>query len=172
MKSTVLRICVFSYLVLLIIALGCAASSSPSDAKQAVDPEDPLAALAWMAGYWQGETKNTLMEECWLPPRGGIMVGMHRAVFGPNRSFFEFLRIEATDQGIVYLASPRGRAATPFFLKETGKQGVVFENLEHDFPQRIIYVLEEGGQLRSRIEGEESGKAKASDWVWQRRRLP
>ena len=34
-----------------------------------------LAGLAWLAGCWQGEAG----EECWLAPRGGMMIGVNRA---------------------------------------------------------------------------------------------
>jgi hypothetical protein len=42
----------------------------------------------------------------------------------------------------------------------------VFENPEHDYPQRIIYQRE-GNLLIARIEGEVSGEAKGQQWQWQ-----
>ncbi len=49
---------------------------------------------------------------------------------------------------------------------EDGK--VVFENPEHDFPQRIIYERGDEGSLGARIEGIQNGKASSSKWTWQR----
>jgi len=83
--------------------------------------------------------------------------------------FFEFLRIEATAKGIVYMASPKGSPATPFPMVELGDSRVVFENPEHDFPKRIIYRLTPDGSLNARVAGIEKGRATAEEWTWRRR---
>lgn len=122
-----------------------------------------LSDLDWLSGYWTSSKDGTTMEELWTPASGGMMLGLHRDVFGNGRSSFESLRIVQTSEGITYLASPGGRPATPFTLKETSDQKVVFENLKNDFPQRIIYSRE-GNKLTARIE-DESGK-KGMQWTW------
>jgi hypothetical protein len=107
------------------------------------------------------------MEEIWTSPRGGVMLGLHRDVSPSGKSFFEFLRISVTETEVVYHASPMGRDPTPFSLKSLGDQQAVFENLEHDYPQRIIY-RREGDRLHARIEGERDGALQSSEWVWRR----
>lgn len=99
-------------------------------------------------------------------PKGNSMIGMHRDV-GKGRTLgFEFLRIEQQGDAIVYLSMPNGRSpATPFPLKEVGDLRVVFENLAHDFPQRIIY-WKDGADLRARIEGTANGKIRGQEWRW------
>jgi hypothetical protein len=81
---------------------------------------------------------------------------------------FEFFRIEETAGGLVYLTQPRGQPATPFRAVQASGKRVVFENLEHDFPQRILYWLDEEGALRARIEGKDRGKDAAMEWRWTR----
>ena len=127
-----------------------------------------IATLAWLAGSWQGTTEGVEMEELWLAPKGGAMLGLHRDVAGGRMVSFEFLRIEADADGLVYLASPRGRPATPFRMAESAKNRVVFANPQHDFPQRILYWLSEDGLLHARIEGEEKGKPASEEWAWRR----
>ena len=105
------------------------------------------------------------MEEFWTTPDGGVMVGLHRDVFPNKASFFEFLRVAETDRGLTYTASPRGTGTTEFVLVSLGSQRVVFENLEHDFPQRIIYRREHD-RLTASIEGEVDGAVKSSEWTW------
>ena len=46
---------------------------------------------------------------------------------------------------------------------------VVFENLSHDFPQRIIYSRK-GKQLCARIEGTLQGKEEGEEWCWDKAR--
>ena len=128
---------------------------------------EPLQSLAWMAGTWTGEDGGTATEEVWIAPRGGLMLGLHRDVARGKAVSFEFLRIEATADGIVYFASPKGAPPTPFRLVE-GKEGrAVFENPKHDFPVRILYWLGPDNSLHARIEGP-GLKPKAYEWVWKK----
>jgi hypothetical protein len=127
-----------------------------------------LSGLAWMAGNWSGVQGGVEMEEFWQEPRGNIMLGLHRDVAGGRTVSFEFLRIEATPEAIIYWASPGGRPATPFRLIEQKEKRVVFENAKHDFPQRVIYWLGDDGALHAKIEGRMNGKPAAKEWTWRR----
>jgi uncharacterized protein DUF6265 len=127
-----------------------------------------ISELAWMAGHWTGTQDGLEMEEYWQAPKGNTMLGLHRDVSGGRTVSFEFLRIEATTDGITYWASPRGRLATPFNLIDLKGKRVVFENPKHDFPQRIIYWLTDDGTLHAKIEGTIKGKPAAEEWTWRR----
>lgn len=125
-----------------------------------------LDSLAWMAGHWTLTDGGETSEEVWLPPAGGMMLGLHRDAKG-DRGSFEFMRIAATKNGIVYFAQPSGRPPTPFTLVESTKGRAVFANPQHDFPKRIIYFLKDA-QLCARVEGEGSAE-QAMEWCWNRR---
>jgi len=132
-----------------------------------VDRVAQVAELSWLAGCWHHEEAGRVSEECWMAPRAGMMLGLHRDVRA-GRPFFEYLRIADHDGGVAYLASPRGREPTAFRLIENGAQRAVFANPEHDFPQRIIYWLSDDDRLHARIEGEVDGEARSSEWSWAR----
>jgi hypothetical protein len=127
-----------------------------------------ISELAWMAGNWIGTQDGLEMEEYWQAPKGNTMLGLHRDVAGGRTVSFEFLRIEATTDGITYWASPRGRPATPFSLTELKGERVVFENAKHDFPQRIIYWISDDGALHAKIQGMLKGKPASEEWTWRR----
>lgn len=146
------------------------ALSPPSPAQLA---PDPLGSLAWMAGDWEGDDDGMRNEERWTEPAGGMMLAVHRDVKAGKAVSFEFLRIESTPGGIVYYASPRGKAPTPFRKVEGGVAGarsVTFENPEIEFPRRILYWMEKDGELRARIEGTSGGKPKSFEWAWRKRK--
>jgi hypothetical protein len=96
---------------------------------------DPLAGLSWLAGDWAGDDKGTWNEEHWMEPSGGMMLAMHRDLKEGKATSFEFLRIEATPDGIIYFASPKGAPARPFRMIENQGQRIVFENPEIEFPR-------------------------------------
>jgi Domain of unknown function (DUF6265) len=132
--------------------------------------EGAIGKLAWLAGTWKGQADGIEMEEHWTEPRGGLMLGMHRDLESNKAVFFEFLRIEARGDAVVYLASPRGAPAIAFPAVEIGESRVVFENKEHDFPQRILYWTTPDGALHARVEGPKGGKVASEEWTWKRAR--
>jgi Domain of unknown function (DUF6265) len=127
--------------------------------------------LAWMAGSWSGRDGADDHEEHWTAPRGGALVGMHRTVRDGRMVEFEFIRIEERDGTLAYVSMPGGKSpATVFTLKSIDGERVMFENLAHDFPQRIIY-WKAAGDLGARIEGNLNGKASSMEWRWGRSSL-
>lgn len=125
-----------------------------------------LDALSWMRGCWGSAEGAASADECWLDRRGDTMIGFHIDVFANGRVFFEFLRIVAEDDEVTYLASPKGSEPTPFRMTEIGERRVVFENPDHDWPQRLTYWVEDD-ELHARAEGLDSGSRQA-EWVWAR----
>ena len=103
-----------------------------------------------------------------MPPKGGVMLGLHRDVTPGEPAFFEFLRIAESGGDLVYYASPAGREATAFKMIEVGADRVVFENPEHDFPQRIGYQRDGNDELVVWIEGDADGETPRSEWRWRR----
>ena len=93
------------------------------------------------------------------------MVGASLTTSAGRRSF-EFMRIVDTPEGMSYMASPGGRPAVEFKLRETGDDRVVFENLGHDYPQRISY-WKDGDLLAARIEGNVRGQVRSEEWKYQ-----
>jgi len=150
-------------------ALARAATAPAAPAAALETPPDPIAALSWLEGTWSGQSGSMTMEEHWTSPRGGALLGMHRDVKGSRMLSFEFLRIEVTDGVVTNWASPKSAPPTPFRLKEMGPgRRVVFENPEHDFPQRILYWMDEDDTLHARVEGPQGGPEKAMEWAWKR----
>ncbi|MBI2686780.1 MAG: hypothetical protein HYX27_10725 [Acidobacteria bacterium] len=116
--------------------------------------------LKFMSGCWAGDG----VEEQWNQPRGGQMMGLARTLRGERVVFSEFMRIQLKDGVLVY--TPRiGTKAPPVDFKAIKQSAteVVFENAEHNFPQRIIYRQTQGG-LFARIEGKDKGKERGEDF--------
>ena len=121
--------------------------------------------LAWLSGCWAATNQDTGSGEYWMPPAGGTMLGMSRTISDGATVAFEFIRIVATgDGGLVFIASPSGQDTTGFALVSVSDHEVIFENPDHDFPQRIIYRLISDEDLVGRIEGTINGTARAIDF--------
>ena len=134
---------------------------------------DPFAPVAWLAGCWEPQGREAGSTEQWMPPAGGLMLGMARTLRQGRVVEFEFMQIRAEADGqLVYVAQPQGRPPTDFRLVRQGEAEAVFENPTHDFPQRVIYRRESAQRLVARIEGSVQGKARGIDFPMTRAACP
>ncbi len=148
------------FLVLpVVLALGAAAlpAAHTNDAA--------LSKLAWLGGCWESETAEPGSGEHWLPLAGGSLLGIGRTIKGGKTVEFEFLQIRAGEDGrITYFAQPSGQSPAAFPLLRMSETEVVFENLAHDFPQRVAYRLDGKTRLAARIEGTMNGKSRTIEF--------
>jgi hypothetical protein len=124
--------------------------------------------LGWLQGRWIGEKGGVSTEEWWTDAAGGALLGLHRDIRDGRLVAWEFLRIDSTAEGVFYFASPRSAPPTAFKLVESGSARAVFENKQHDFPQRILYWLDAVGTLHARIEGPQAGRLASEEWAFSR----
>ena len=128
----------------------------------------PTAGLGWLAGCWQGRSGTRLVEEQWLAPRGGALLGMSRTTRGDSLVTFEFMRIAEAGDTLVFAAAPAGQPPAEFRGRAPRDGEVVFENPEHDFPQRISYRRAGADSLVARVEGTRGGAQRAFDFPYVR----
>lgn len=132
--------------------------------------EHSVSRLQWMSGCWAAEQREAGSEEHWMSPAGGSMLGMARTIDGSRTVAFEFMRIAEEDGGrLVFIASPSGQQTASFAMVSLTDDGVVFENPEHDFPQRVIYRRLAGNGLLGRIEGTVDGELRSVDFPMKKK---
>lgn len=124
-------------------------------------------ALTWMAGRWRHEKNGVATREAWLAPQHGAMAGTSMTTRPGASPQIEFMTITAEPAGATFTAIVSGQAPTPFVLKQAAKGEAVFENLDHDYPQRVIYRLC-GVDLCARIEGVVGGESRSAEWRYTR----
>ena len=131
-------------------------------------PVGELDTIAWLAGCWTSADGGRQVDEHWMKPLGGTMMGMSRTVGGGKTVDSEVMLIRATGSDVAYVARPAGQPEASFELVSATANEARFENPEHDFPQRIIYRLNPDGSLHARIEGTRDGKVRGVDFPMTR----
>jgi hypothetical protein len=146
-------------LAVAVLALGASACTFSVSAQA---PSN--AAPDWIGGYWLSCDGGRETAESWIGAGTGTLLGTNLSGGG-----FEFLRIAANeDGGLSYYSMPNGRSPpTAFAMTRNADQRVVFENPQHDFPQRIIYERD-GDVMVARIEGPMDGRAESMEWRFRR----
>ena len=126
-----------------------------------------IAHLSWMSGCWRQDVNGRVVDEMWMPPAGGVMLGTGRTVAKGRVIEFEFMQIREETGRLLFTAKPSGQPEASFpSIKATASE-VLFENPTHDFPQRVMYRLD-GDTLIGRIEGTQNGKARSVDFPMRR----
>jgi Domain of unknown function (DUF6265) len=124
--------------------------------------------VAWLAGCWRGGADGRVIDEQWMAPRAGLMLGMGRTASPTNVRSYEQMRIEADGDALVFTAKPSGQPEDSFRALPGTDDALVFENLAHPFPQRIVYRLAGDGSLQARIEGMRGDRVVGIDYPMQR----
>jgi hypothetical protein len=118
----------------------------------------------WLSGYWLSCEEGQVAEN-WTGAGSGMLLGTN--LTRGEQMGFEFLRIGANaNGGYSYYSMPNGRSpATEFVMVSLEGERAAFENLTHDFPQRIIYERS-GDALHARIESADGSQG--MDWTFRR----
>ena len=129
-----------------------------------------LEGIQWLAGCWWSGNERRVVEEQWMGGLGGLMLGMGRTTNRVDYRVIEYEQTMIAEQGesLVYTARPSGQPEATFTAIELTDSTVVFENAEHDFPQRVGYQLLPDGRLNAWIEGTKDGKVRHIDFPYQR----
>jgi hypothetical protein len=137
---------------------------------QAPAAKPTLQDFAWLAGQWRIEQADGQVDEQWMAPAGGLMMGMARNIQAGKVREYEFtlLRQEANGD-IFYVASPSKQTETSFKLTSLRGGEAVFENPQHDFPKKIVYARQADGSLLAAIEGPgRDGKPRRVEYPFKR----
>jgi hypothetical protein len=142
-----------SLVSLALLTAACGASTA-----QAPPPPTP----DWLSGYWLNCDNGRQTAESWIGAGSGTLLGTNLSAEG-----FEFLRVAENGRGgYGYFSMPNARSpATEFTMVTHEPNRAVFENVQHDFPQRIIYTRD-GDTLHARIE--DAGATQGADWDFRR----
>jgi len=124
--------------------------------------------VAWLQGCWQGTLGAATIEEQWMTPRGGTMLGMGRTVRANAIASYELILLKEENGRLAYEAHPSGQPSATFVAQTVAGNSVVFENAAHDFPQRVGYRLEASDSLAAWIEGVDRGKPRRIEYTYRR----
>jgi hypothetical protein len=123
--------------------------------------------VGWLAGCWAYMNGQRTVEEQWMAPRGHTMLSAGRTTQGDTLVEYEMVLIREQSGQLVYESHPSGQPSAVFLSRTVSENEVVFENLQHDFPQRIGY-RREGDSLRAWIEGPRNGQMRRVEFPYDR----
>lgn len=139
-------------------------------AQEQTPPVATVDRLAWLAGDWRMEKAGRVVDEHWMAPAGGVMLGMSRTVAKGKVVEHEFIQIRVgPGRELFFVAQPSRQKEAAFQAIAQTDTEIVFENKEHDFPQTIGYRLNPDGSLFAWVEGPRAdGTPRRVEFAYQR----
>ena len=123
--------------------------------------------FGWMIGTWEQTRGRVTVQESWTADETGILSGVGRTRRPGKLIAEERMTIQAQSGGVTFTAELPDQSSTAFTLRPSPAGVAVFENIAHDFPQRITY-RRCGRDLCARVEGVSGGQPTAQSWRYRR----
>lgn len=128
-------------------------------------------ALQGLEGLWKMETGRGAIYEEWQVTSTNKLSGRSYRINNSDTIVMERIELYREGNDIVYspaVSNQNNQQPVPFKLISITDGRYVFENKEHDFPQRIIYQLVSKDAVHARIEGIRNGQERGSDFRYSR----
>jgi hypothetical protein len=132
---------------------------------------DTMKEFAWLEGTWQDSTPDALFTERWTKENDSVYTAESTITKGKDTLFFETIVLDQTGDSLHYIVTtPKQNDAKPvsFTLKSFTANSYVFENKQHDFPQRITYTKITNDSLIAEISGTQNGKPATEQFPMKR----
>jgi len=124
--------------------------------------------LAWLEGNWERKTARGSMHESWQRLNDSTLQGESYVLRGADTVSHERIALKINGNEIQYVPTVRDQnigKVVFFTLKPITSDTFVFENLQHDFPQRILYWQQHRDSLHAAVEGMQGEKMRRELFV-------
>jgi len=117
-----------------------------------INPQDD-SIIKLFPGKWKMNSDNIEYYEEWKIADEHELTGVGFSIEEGDTVLSEELYLKKFAEQWAYVAIPVNQTITLFALTEYSESKFIFENKEHDYPQRIIYEFTADGKLNAATEG-------------------
>lgn len=160
-----LKHCIWIALISVLISFTYCTNSLPEDTHQTgVQNYSDIEKAGWLIGSWQNVSENEISAEIWEKKNDSVFIAKSFVLVNKDTVFSESIRIEQRGNSLFYIPTVKEQNqghAVEFVLVSSNEDQLVFENLKHDFPQKISYTKITHDSIVAEISGIEEGKQKS-----------
>lgn len=146
-------------------------SNQPASTKQEPVAYTQLGLAKRLLGSWQNQFPEGISTESWELINDSTYSGRSLVVIGKDTVSSETLVLQQRGTEVSYIptvSDQNGGKAVPFLLTSSSGDHLVFENPEHDFPQKISYSFFGNDSLVAEISGDAKGKQQPQQFPMKR----
>lgn len=168
MKKITLLAAVFALLA------SCTKKETTTEETTAPVAEAPnkMAKAEWLLGAWDNTMPEGTLTEKWEKVNDSVMHGeSHFVMGGKDTVFAEHINLESTNGKLAYVVTipgQNGDKPVRFDMTTSNENQIVFENPQHDFPNKIVYNKIGNDSLTAEISGMKKGKPASEQFAMKR----
>lgn len=140
-------------ILLLLVIVSCKNSDSNKNEK--------IKAASWLLGNWENKSADGNLTENWEKVNDSTFQAQSYYIKEKDTVHFESIILQQKGENLTYTATVKGQnndKPVVFKLTTATDKQVSFENLKHDYPQKISYSQITPDSLVAKISGIQQGK--------------
>lgn len=125
----------------------------------------------WLIGTWENKTQRGSIYETWTKENEVELSGKSYILKEKDTIVFETIQLLQEQNSLFYIPKVKnqnGDLPVRFTSKIVSDKELVFENLQHDFPQIISYTKINSDSLVAEISGTKNGKERKQTFPMKR----
>lgn len=133
---------------------------------------DALQRTAWILGEWDSSSDQGVFSENWTKQSDSVMEARSSFIKDADTLFTETIQMVQRGQDVFYIAATPAQnegKGIAFKLVSSSDTQLVFENPEHDFPQRIVYKRIGTDSLVAEVSGPRQGQTHTEVFAMKRK---
>lgn len=115
----------------------------------------------WLIGSWENNSEQGNLSESWKKQNDSTFIGQSYFIKGKDTLHHESIVLDQKGDDFFYTTTVKGQnndQAIRFKMTSATAKQLVFENLKHDYPQKIVYNKITKDSLVAKISGIQQGK--------------
>ena len=133
---------------------------------------DKLQKLNWLIGNWEQKLPDGTLKENWSKENDSTFNGDSYFINTKDTVHFESIKLVQTAEQLTYIATVIGQnndEPVAFKLTSDADNTFTFENLAHDYPQKITYKKVSDTNLIASISGKQQGKDSSESYPMEKK---
>ncbi|MEO5776506.1 MAG: DUF6265 family protein [Flavobacterium sp.] len=117
--------------------------------------------MDWLVGNWEQKLPDGTLKETWAKENDSTFSGNSYFINTKDTVHFESIKLTQKAEELTYSATVVGQnndEAVDFKLTSDVDNTFTFENLAHDYPQKITYKKVTSDRLIATVSGKQQGK--------------
>lgn len=132
-----------------------------------------IAKAGWFLGEWGNKSAEGELTERWNKENDSVYHGeSYFVVGGKDTVFSEHVKLEDANGKLAYIVTVPGQnneQPVRFEMTSSNENRIVFENPQHDYPNKIVYNKVGNDSLVAEISGIRKGKPKSEKFSMKKR---
>ena len=152
------------YIMLLLAIVSCK--------KEETNEKDKIKAADWLIGNWENSSSEGVLNENWEKVNDSTFSGTSYFIKGKDTLHFESIKLSQNGEKLIYIATVKGQnndKPVSFPSTSETENKLIFENPQHDYPQKITYTKGANNTFTAEISGKLQGKLTTERFVMSKK---